>query len=118
MTEAHDSRFHLYLQRILEAALLATSYVERLSKEDFLDDSKTRDAVCMNIIVIGENASKLLAKYKAELDACYPDIPWTGMAGMRHRMAHGYEQTDFELVWDTLQTDIPRLAASLREKGV
>lgn len=40
------------------------------------------------------------------------------MRGMRHRMAHGYEETDFEMVWDTLQTYIPELIARLRDKGV
>ncbi len=116
MTEPEGSRLLIGLRRILEAALAAERYVEGLSKEEFLQDGKTRDAVCMNIIVIGENAAKLLEKHRDELESEHPDIPWKAMRGMRHRMAHGYEETDFEMVWETLRTYIPELIASLRKK--
>ena len=118
MTNSKDDRLKKSLHRILAAALLAESYVEDLSKENFLEDSKTQDAVCMNIIVIGENSAKLLELHCAELAAGYADIPWKAMRGMRHRMAHGYEETDFEMVWDTVKTYLPELIASLRKKGI
>lgn len=118
MTSSRDSRLLLGLQRILEAAHAIRSYVEGLSKEDFLQDAKTHDAVCMNIIVIGENAARLLEKHKDDLESRYPDIPWRAMKGMRHRMAHGYDEIDFEIVWDTLQSYLPELVARLEKHGI
>lgn len=118
MTTPKDERLKKSLHRILSAALLAESYVESLSKEDFLEDSKTKDAVCMNIVVIGENSAKLLELHGEELTVGYADIPWKAMRGMRHRMAHGYEETDFDMVWDTVKTYIPELIDSLRKKGI
>lgn len=49
MTGPDGSRLRAGLRRILDAALSARSYVEGLSKEDFLQDGRTRDAVCMNM---------------------------------------------------------------------
>ena len=31
------------------------------------------------------------------------------MRGMRNRMAHGYFEINFEVVWDTVQTALPAL---------
>lgn len=72
----------------------------------------------MNIVVIGENSAKLLELHGEELTVGYADIPWKAMRGMRHRMAHGYEETDFDMVWDTVKTYIPELIDSLRKKGI
>lgn len=42
-----------YLDHMLEAALQACAYVEGLSKEEFLDDKRTQQAVILNLILIG-----------------------------------------------------------------
>jgi uncharacterized protein with HEPN domain len=47
-----------YLGRMLDAIRLARSYVEGLSKKDFLADKKTQQAVILNIVVIGEAATQ------------------------------------------------------------
>ena len=44
------------LEQMLDAAQCAVSYVEGLSKADFLDDRRTREAVALNLMVIGELA--------------------------------------------------------------
>ena len=45
------------------------------------------------------------------------------MAAMRNRVAHGYDKVDLEIVWKTIQGDLPRLyqqvqalAASVAER--
>ena len=35
------------------------------------------------------------------------------MRGMRNRMIHGYDDIDMNVVWETVQQDIPRLVAQL-----
>jgi uncharacterized protein with HEPN domain len=32
---------------------------------------------------------------------------------MRNRIFHGYDEIDFELLWDTIQTDLPELQTLL-----
>ena len=102
-----------YVELMLATAIQARSYIEGLSKEDFLADQKTQDAVILKLLVIGELAAKLLDEYADFVTNC-PTIPWHQMKGMRNRMAHGYFERDMDVVWDTVQTALPELEVNLR----
>jgi uncharacterized protein with HEPN domain len=112
MTTEQDRRSD-YLERMLSAAGQAVRYIEGMTKEDFLADPKTQDAVIMKLLVIGELAAQLLDEH-AKFAADHPKVPWSQMKGMRNRMAHGYFELDLGIVWDTVQTAIPSLEADLR----
>ena len=45
----------------------------------------------------------------------YPDIPWRGMAGMRDRIIHGYDNVDLQIVWDVVKRDIPRIKPQIQQ---
>lgn len=107
-----ENRLPDYLDHIIEAARLACSYLQGLGKEDFLADKRTQQAVILNIVVIGEAATKLLADHSAFL-AMHPDVPWRNMKGMRNRIAHGYFDIDLDVVWETVQTALPELLARI-----
>jgi len=36
-------------------------------------------------------------------------ISWKGMAGMRDRIIHGYDNIDLQIVWDVVKRDIPQI---------
>ena len=44
-----------HMNRMQEAAGLACSYVDGMSKDDFLADKKTQHAVLLNILVLGRS---------------------------------------------------------------
>ena len=56
-----ESRLRLadYLSHMLEAVRLAREYVAGISKDDFLEDRRTQQAVVLNLITIGEAASRM-----------------------------------------------------------
>lgn len=101
----------LFLSDILEYMERAEKYVEGLTLDAFLHDSKTSDAVLRCIEVIGE-ASKNIPQ---EIRQRYPFIPWRDMAGMRDKVIHGYFQVDLESVWLVVKEDIPSLRPLLRK---
>lgn len=101
-------RQHDYLEHILDAIRLARSYIEGLSKDDFLADRKTQQAVILNVVVIGEAATQLANEYPAFVDQ-NTELPWKQMRGMRNRMAHGYFEINMNIVWDTVQDAFPTL---------
>lgn len=37
-------------------------------------------------------------------------MPWRDIKEMRNRLAHYYEATDYQIVWDTLAVDFPVVA--------
>lgn len=63
-----------YLEHMADAARLACSYVERLNKADFLSDKRTQQAVILNILVIGEAASRLTRSIR-NLSRASPTFP-------------------------------------------
>lgn len=97
-----------YLEHILNAIHLANSYVEGMPKEDFLHDSKTQQAVILNLLVMGEAATKQATEYP-DFVAQHPEVPWKQMRGMRNRMAHGYFEINLDIVWETVQVSLSEL---------
>ncbi len=96
------------LVHMRDAARQASSFIEGMSREEFLADALTRDACCMNLIIIGEAAKRITENWP-EFSASHSDFGWHRMTGMRNRVAHGYDDINFEVVWDTLVGELPGL---------
>ncbi|MFU8787416.1 MAG: DUF86 domain-containing protein [Methylobacter sp.] len=104
----NNNRLADYLGHMLEAAKLAHGYIEGMDKDDFLADTRTQQAVILNLVIIGESATQLLQNYGDFLEH-YPDIPWRNMKGMRNRIAHGYFDINIQVVWETVRIALPQL---------
>ncbi|WP_424361504.1 DUF86 domain-containing protein [Methylocystis parvus] len=107
-----EERIHTLLDQVEKALCLCASYLDGLSRDDFLKDNRTQQAVAMNLIILGEAVSRLEARFP-EFLARFPGMPWQSMRGMRNRIAHGYFELDMEIVFDTARMDLPELQKSL-----
>jgi len=107
-----EHRLSDYLDHIQKAAQDACSFVEGLTKQDFITDKRTQQAVIMSLIIIGEAVSKIMDRYP-KFPETQKQIPWINMRGMRNRIAHGYFDINLDLVWDTVQTSLPELLEQL-----
>ena len=63
-------------------------------------------------IVIGEATSKILQSHMIFVSK-HPEVPWGQMRWMRNRIAHGYFDINFHVVWSAIQVDLPPLRLSL-----
>lgn len=93
---------------------MAQSYVADMSKAGFLADRRTQQAVVLNLITLGEIATRLMSEHP-EFAVSNPDLPLRQMRGVRNRMAHGYFDINLEIVWDTVQTSLPELQRQLEK---
>jgi len=100
-----------YLVDILEAAKIAFEYVSDKNKEDFLNDIQCQDAVIRRIEIIGEAARRI----SDETQTTFPEMPWSDMISMRNIMIHEYDGIDLEIVWETVQNDLPSLIESMEK---
>ena len=107
-----ENRLLDYLDYMQQAATDACGFVEGMAKDDFLKDKRTQQAVIMNLIIIGEAATKVMDGYAAFTQE-HSEIPWRSMRGMRNRIAHGYFDINLDVVWDTVQTALPELLNQL-----
>ena len=90
---------------IIEAARRIHSYCCGLNYEQFLQDTKTQDAVVRNIEIMGEAAKNLSEAFRQR----HPNIPWRNIFGMRDRLIHHYFGVNWDIVWNVAQQDIPTL---------
>lgn len=84
-------------------------FVAGLSEPAFLEDKKTRSAVIHQIMVIGEAVKRLSAEFRSDNE----EIPWTAIAGMCDSLIHGYDEVDFDKVWQVATEEVPDLLARL-----
>ena len=95
-----------YVDHMRQAARDACDFVSGLTKDDFLKDKRTQQAVIMSLVIIGEAAKKVMDA-DPEFVSAHPEVPWRNMRGMRNRIAHGYFEINLDVVWDTVQTALP-----------
>jgi uncharacterized protein with HEPN domain len=110
------NRLSDYPDHMRQATIDACSFAEGLDKSDFLADRRTQQAMILNLVIIGEAATKIMDGY-AEFVESHPALPWRSMRGMRNRIAHGYFEIDLDIVWDTVQTALPALLDQLSAIG-
>lgn len=103
-----------YLDHILQAIERITEYVDDRDEVAFLQDPRTQDAVIRNFEIIGE-ASRNIEKRYPEFAAQHPEVPWAIAYEMRNVLAHGYFKVDLEVVWRTIESDLPQLEMRIRK---
>jgi len=100
-----DRDWQLFLKDIRECSARVLEYAGVMTREEFLGDRKTLDAVMRNLAIIGEASKKVPAAIRRQ----YPDIPWKKMAGLRDIVVHDYFGVDEDIIWDVVSVRIPEL---------
>jgi len=67
-----------------------------------------QDPVVRNIVIIGEAANWIqIASH--EFVSRHAETPWAAMRGMQSKMIHEYFDLDWDVVWKTVQNELPSL---------
>ena len=106
------------LDIVLKAAEAAKARAEHIIHKDMISgnfESETLfDAICMSFVVIGENLKMLDNKTHGEYLKKYSDVPWPEVIRMRDIVAHHYTGIKNDIIFDTVERDIPDLIAVLK----
>lgn len=103
-----------YLGHILEAIERIQTYVADVDEVGFLSSKIIQDAVIRNLEVIGE-ASRNIERVHPEFATAHPELPLALANDMRNALAHSYFKVDLEIVWKTIQNNLPDLHAQITE---
>ena len=98
-------RDEAYLLDILIACRKITQFTEGVSWEEFRQNELLQFALVRILEVMGEAANNI----SQEVQAVHPEIPWGKIIGMRNLLIRQYFRISLEIVWDTVQKDIPVL---------
>ena len=64
----------------------------------------------MGLIDDGTVTRELLLEVYAlsdELKSSHPEVPWSGISGLRHRLVHDYEGTNWSIVTSIVFDEVP-----------
>lgn len=99
------SRDEGYVLDMLEMARRALRHAEGVDRASFERDERLQDALIRVIQVLGEAARRVGPEFRA----AHPEIPWTQIVGMRHKLVHDYFEVDSGEIWLVVREDLPAL---------
>jgi uncharacterized protein with HEPN domain len=107
-----SSREWLLLVRdILNAIDSIQQRTTGMTEIEFEENETVVKAVLYDLMVIGEAAVNI----PAEIRASIPELPWRLMSDMRNLITHKYFRVEPEIVWDTVQNNLPELVQPLQK---
>ena len=105
------------LSQILEAAETVRERFAPVKNADFFTNSpqgmEKLDAICMQLIAIGESIKNLDKITDGTLLAECPEIDWRGAKGMRDIISHHYFDIDAEAIYDVCAAKLGPLAQAI-----
>jgi uncharacterized protein with HEPN domain len=106
-----NNRDFQIINKILKEIEVIEDLILGFDLDRFSSDERTKRAVCMTIINIGELTKSLTEDFRNS----YNNVPWKSIAGMRDIAAHKYQTLKIGDVWVTIVNDIPKLKDQLND---
>ena len=97
------------LRHMLEAAREAVSFAHGRVRGDLDTDRQLVLSLVKDIEIVGEAAAQVTESARAQASG----IPWQVIVAMRNRLVHAYFSINLDIVWQTVQQDLPVLIAEL-----
>lgn len=100
-----------YLRDILQAVDETVAFVAGIDFPAFSEDRRTNLAVVRALEIIDEAARHIPASTRRR----HPQVAWQDMVAMRNKLIHEYFGVDLEVLWRTVQEDLPPLRYAIRQ---
>jgi len=90
--------------------LLAYLHDESITAEQVLSEEPVRWAITTPLYNIGEHVYNLSDEFKQS----HSNIPWAKISGLRHRLVHDYDNTNWGLICTILFEVLPKFLVDLK----
>lgn len=98
------------IKHMRDAAQLALDLSRDRDRADLDSDVMLRLALVKLVEIIGEAATQVTVAGRAS----FPGVEWEDMIGTRHRLVHAYFDINLDILWQTVQDDLPNLLILLQ----
>ncbi len=82
-----------------------------ITREKLLEDEFSQWALTTPLYNIGEQVYKL----SPELKASYPELPWSVVSGLRHRLVHDYAGINWSIIVEVIFDEMPDFVAQVKK---
>ncbi|MFQ5502206.1 MAG: DUF86 domain-containing protein [Phycisphaerae bacterium] len=93
------------LRHMLDQAREAVEMARGRTRTDLDTDRMFNLSMTRLLEIVGEAASRVSAEGREQIST----IPWPKVVGLRNRLIHGYDEVDFDILWNTVRDDLPLL---------
>lgn len=94
-----------------DAADKAVGYIQGRRRSDLDDDELLRLGLTKLVEIVGEAAKQVGEDTRNE----HPEVPWSDAARMRDRLIHHYFDINLDILWKTVDEEVPDLLRRLDE---
>lgn len=98
------------VRHMVESGQMAIEFAAGRTRADLDSNPMLVHALVKAIEIVGEAAVNVGDETRRLL----PAVPWPDIVGMRNRLIHAYHDVDLNIVWDTVDLDLPPLVATLK----
>ena len=97
------------LRHMLDAAREALVFADGRKRGELETDRMLVLSLVKDIEIVGEAANQVSDAARAQ----FAEIPWQDIVAMRHRLVHAYFDINLDILWRTVQQDLPELADAI-----
>jgi uncharacterized protein with HEPN domain len=97
------------LRHMLDHAREAVALASGRTQADLANDRTLELSLVRLVETVGEAAARVSDERRSR----HPAIQWRVIVGMRHHLVHGYDTIALDVLWETVQQDLPRLIAEV-----
>lgn len=95
----------------LSAAKKIEQFVRDVDWIGFQSNDEKSSAVYGQLVILGEACTRLSPEIRAQ----HNDVPWRQIVGMRNRIIHGYDEINWEIVWQVATDHVPQLIGQVSD---
>lgn len=101
------------LQKIYNNAEKLLNYISEndIKRDDLLNDYALQWLVTTPLYNIGENVYNISDEYKK----ANSEIPWFMIAGLRHRLVHDYDGTNWNIIVEVVFDELPKFIEQIKK---
>lgn len=103
----HD---RVFLKHILDEIDFLAKETTGKKFEEFIKNEVLKRACSRSLEIIGEAVKNLSNNFKKT----HKRIEWRKIAGLRDRMIHDYFGVNWDIVWDVIKNQIPKLKDQIK----
>ena len=98
------------LRHMVDSAMEAVELIHGKTRAD-LDTNRVLSLALVRLLeIVGEAASRVTNGTRQQT----PNIPWSQIISLRHRLIHGYDAINMDILWKILTDDLPALIDQLQ----